>query len=244
MVEVSITGRHGQLPAHLAVPAGAGPWPGVVVTHEAFGLVDDVRRIADQLGDHGYLALAPDLFAWGKSRFACVRAAFRELAAGSGRMFDDLEAARGWLAARDDCTGRVGVIGFCMGGGFALLAAPGHEYGAASVNYGRVPTDAERVLAGSCPMVASYGGRDRSLRGHAERLEAALTSLGVEHDVKVYPEAGHSFLNRHQSALALVFSKLAGAGYHGPSAEDAWERILPFFDTHLGAGDARAEREA
>jgi carboxymethylenebutenolidase len=245
MAEVSIIGRHGELPAHLAAPAGAGPWPGVVVIHEAFGLVDDVRRIADQLADRGYLALAPDLFAWGKSRFACVRAAFRELAAGSGRMFDDLEAARGWLAARDDCTGRVGVIGFCMGGGFALMAAPKYEFGAASVNYGRVPSDAERVLAGSCPMVASYGGRDRSLRGHPERLEAALTSLGVEHDVKVYLEAGHSFLNRNQSTLALVFSKLAGAGYHGPSAEDAWERILPFFDTHLGSGEARAEeREA
>ena len=241
MAEVSITGRHGELPAHLAIPAGAGPWPGVVVIHEAFGLVDDMRRIADQFGDHGYLALAPDLFAWGKSRFACVRAALRELAEGSGRMFDDLEAARGWLAARDDCTGRVGVIGFCMGGGFALLAAPRYEFGAASVNYGRVPSDAERVLAGSCPMVASYGGRDRALRGHAERLEVALTSLGVEHDVKVYPEAGHSFLNRNQSSLGLVVSKLAGAGYHGPSAEDAWDRILPFFATHLGPGEASAE---
>jgi carboxymethylenebutenolidase len=136
MAEVSIAGRHGELPGHLAVPAAAGPWPGVVVIHEAFGLVDDVRRIADRFGDHGYLALAPNLFAWGNSRFACVRAAFRELSVGTGRMFDDLEAARGWLAARDDCTGRVGVIGFCMGGGFALLAAPRYEFGAASVNYG------------------------------------------------------------------------------------------------------------
>jgi carboxymethylenebutenolidase len=94
-------------------------------------------------------------------------------------------------------------------------------------------------------MVASYGGRDWTLRGHADRLRGALTSLGVEHDMKVYPEAGHSFLNRNQGALAFVFSKLAGAGYHEPSAEDAWERILPFFDTHLAADATRSEeREA
>jgi carboxymethylenebutenolidase len=242
MVDVSIAGRHGELPGYLATPAGAGPWPGMVVIHEAFGLNGDVRGIADRFAERGYLALAPDLFAWGKGRLACVRAAFRELSEGSGRMFDDLEAARGWLGGRADCTGRVGVIGFCMGGGFALLAAPRYGFGAASVNYGRVPSDAERVLAGACPMVASYGGRDRSLRGHAERLDGALTTLGVEHDVKVYPEAGHSFLNRNGGALAFVFSKLAGAGYHGPSADDAWDRILPFFDAHLGAADeARAE---
>ena len=165
-----------------------------------------------------------------------MHAAFRELNARAGRTFDEIDAARGRLASRADCTGRVGVIGFCMGGGFALLAAPRFGFGAASVNYGRVPDDAKRLLVGACPIVASYGGRDRGLRGHAERLERALHANGVEHDVKTYPDAGHSFLNQNRGALALVFSRVFGAGYDGPSAEDAWRRIFAFFDAYLGAG--------
>lgn len=225
----------GDLPGHLALPSGAGPWPGVVVIHEAFGFTEDIRRIADRLAEHGYLALAPNFFSRCGSTLACVRAAFREMMAGTGQTFDDIDAARGWLAGRADCTGRVGVIGFCMGGGFALLAAPRLRFGAASVNYGRVPDDAERMLAGACPIVASYGGRDRGLRGHAERLDRALRANGIERDVKTYPDAGHSFLNRNRGALAFVFSKVFGAGYHSPSAEDAWRRILAFFDAHLRA---------
>jgi carboxymethylenebutenolidase len=242
MAEVTFAAPRGELPGHLATPAAAGPWPGLVVIHEAFGLNDDLRGIADRLAEHGYLALAPDFFSGGGSKLACVRAAIRELNAGAGPTFDAIDAARRWLAERADCTGSVGVIGFCMGGGFALLAAPRYPFGAASVNYGRVPDDAERVLGGACPIVASYGGRDRGLRGHPERLERALTTLGVEHDLKVYPDAGHSFLNRNRGVAAFVLGKVFGVGYSGPSAEDAWRRILAFFGTHLRAGaEARPE---
>jgi carboxymethylenebutenolidase len=238
MAELRFPGPRGALRGHLATPSAGGPWPGVVVIHEAFGLTDDIKRIADRFAEHGYLALAPGFFPEGQSRLACVRAAFRELNAGAGPTFDALDAARAWLAGRDDCTGSVGVAGFCMGGGFALLAAPRSGFGAASVNYGRVPEDAERVLAGACPIVGSYGGKDRGLRGHGERLERALTKLGVDHDVKTYPDAGHSFLNHNSGGVAFVLSKVFGAGYHGPSAEDAWRRILAFFDAHLRTGAA------
>lgn len=123
-----------------------------------------------------------------------------------------------------------------MGGGYAMALAPGHGYAAASVNYGGCPNDAEQALAGACPIVGSYGGRDRSPLGRraAIRLEEALTTLGVEHDVKIYPEAGHGFMNDHDRAdqtLLLVFlAKVSGTRYHEDAARDARRRIVSFFD--------------
>ncbi len=222
----------GAVKAHLAVPpVGAGPWPGVVVLHEAFGLNDDIRQQADRLAAAGYLALAPDLYSAGGA-WRCVRATFRSLMAGHGKPFEDIEAARTWLGARDDCTGRIGVIGFCMGGGFALLTAA-RGFDASAPNYAHLPKDLDGALRGACPVVASYGAKDKTLRGTAATLESALARAGVEHDVHEYPDAGHSFLNRHDLGPGGALLRVAGIGYHEPSAQDAWGRILRFFDANL-----------
>jgi carboxymethylenebutenolidase len=221
----------GAAAAYLAIPVTPGPWPGVVVIHEAFGLNADIRRHADRLAGVGYLALAPDLLE-GKSWLRCIRAMFRQIAAGSGPAFELLDASRGWLAARPDCTGQTGVIGFCMGGGFALMCAPRDGYSAAAVNYGVVPSDAENALSGSCPVVGSYGGRDMMGVSHPERLKAALTALDVPHDVKVYPEAGHGFMSPRPAPLKPL-TALARLKYDQAAAEDAWQRIFAFFGTYL-----------
>ena len=222
-----------QLDAYLAVPAvGDGPWPGVVVLHEVFGLNDDTRQQADRLAAAGYLAVAPDLFTAG-GRLRCLRSTFAALLSGEGDVFGDIEASRAFLSRRQDCTGKVGVIGFCMGGGFALLSAT-RGFDVAAPNYGVLPKDPQEVLRGACPVVASYGKRDRGLPGAAAKLESALTGAGVEHDVHEYADAGHSFLNRHNAGPALsVLERVAGLSYHQPSAEDAWARILRFFARHL-----------
>ena len=216
---------------YLAIPEGDGPWPGVVVLPEVFGLTDDTRANADHLARAGYLAIAPAIYS-----LRCVRQAIRDLHARSGTTFRAIDYVRTWLAGREDCTGRVGVIGFCLGGGFALLAAP-RGFDAASVNYGEVPKEPAKVLAGACPVIASFGAKDPALRADPDapqRLEEALAELGVAHDVTTYPPpVGHSFLNRDVPAPLERIAKIAGFGYDAPAAEDAWSRIQAFFADHL-----------
>ncbi len=230
----------GKLPAYVSRPSEGGPWPGVVVIHDAFGVTTGAKRHVDSLARHGFLTACPSLFhAMAGGMITCVRAAMREVAARSGPMFDDVEATRGWLARQPGCSGKIGIIGFCMGGGFAIALAPTGKYGASSPNYGTVPDDAETFLKGSCPMVASYGAKDKRLRGSAERLEKLLTVNKVPHDVREYPSAGHGFMEDHEkSELPWLFVKLAplmGAGYDEPAANDAEKRVTAFFETHLRA---------
>jgi len=223
----------GDVKAHLAVPpVGAGPWPGVVVLHESFGLNDDIRQQADRLAAAGYLAVAPDLYSAGGA-WRCIRATFTALTRGHGKAFDDIEAARSWLAARGDCSGRVGVVGFCMGGGFALLTAA-RGFDASAPNYAHLPKDLDGALEGACPVVASFGGRDVATREVREKLPGQLDALGVPHDIKIYPDAGHSFYTRTPGVLGQLSARAPiYAHYHEASAQDAHRRIVAFFREHL-----------
>lgn len=230
-------GRDGVLPAALVLPAAEPPRPGVLVLHELWGLNTDIRAVAGRLAGEGYVALAPELYGPGRRR-ACVARAVRDLRRGGELGLGRASKAFRELYRRREVDGdRVGAIGFCKGGGFALLLGAREPVGAVSVNYGRVPERSEE-LEGICPVVASYGGRDRQFLAHADRLERFLSERGVPHDVKVYPEAGHSFLNRSvPPGLARMLRPLAVVGYRPEEAEDAWRRILAFFRDHLDVSE-------
>ncbi|MGV8885850.1 MAG: dienelactone hydrolase family protein [Microbacteriaceae bacterium] len=227
----------------LGIPSTPGPWPAVVVVHEAFGIDDEMRKQVVHLASLGYLTLMPDLYTAGGFR-KCIGATSRALRSGTGRAWADIESARVWLTERDDSTGALGIIGFCMGGGFALLAATGGygsaseeiAYQAASVNYGILP-DSLDSIENSCPVVASFGAKDRAVKDGAARLEAKYTQLGVAHDVKEYPEAGHAFMNEKMAGPLFVrpFLKLSGIGPNPDATVDAWKRIDAFFTEHLFA---------
>ncbi|HEX6030326.1 MAG TPA: dienelactone hydrolase family protein, partial [Tepidiformaceae bacterium] len=201
-----------------------------------FGLNRDIRDKCLRLAEMGYAALAPDLYDGRGPMPICIVRTMWSLTTGRGAAFDDLDAAREYLAARKEVDGsRIGVIGFCMGGGFALLYAARAPLGAAAVFYGRVPAD-RAAIERTCPIVASYGGKDPLVRGDSERLERYLEGLGIEHDVRLYPDATHSFMSDHKGLVAALTSwgplKVA---YNPEAADDSWRRVEAFFAQHLGA---------
>jgi len=218
----------------LAVPEGKGPFPAVVMVHEVFGIDDAMRSQITRLASAGYVVLMPDLFSRGGAR-KCLNATFRALTSGAGQAFDDVASAKHYLMSRDDVNDKTGVIGFCMGGGFALMLA-NRGYDAASVNYGMLPKDLDQVLGAACPIITSYGAKDGQLKGASAKLENTLTNLEIPHDVKEYPNSGHAFMNPHQAGgpfFGFILGKVMGAKPNPVDAEDAWKRIESFFAEHL-----------
>ena len=217
----------------LGIPAGSGPWPAVVVVHEVFGIEEQMRRQVAHLASLGYLAVMPDLYSDGGAR-RCLVATMKAMRSGTGRAYLDIEAARQWVRARPEANGAVGVIGFCMGGGFALMTASS-GFDAAASNYGILPQDPDDALDQACPVIGSYGATDSSLKGAAATLEKTLTRQNIVHDIKEYPNAGHAFMNEGPAG-PVWFRPLARVMKMGPNpdaAADAWQRVDAFFREHL-----------
>lgn len=232
MTTVVIDTPDGTIDALLDVPDGSGPWPGVVVIHDAIGYGADMAEISDHIADAGYLALTPNLYSRG-GRARCITRVFRELLTQRGRALDDILAARDHLKAMPECAGPVGIVGFCMGGQFALILSP-KGFAAAAPFYGTpLPRHLDETLDGTCPIVASFGARDPLGLGAATRLRRVVEHQNIAHDIKVYPGVGHSFANR-LPAQPLI--RIVGFGYNQAATADAWARVFAFFGEHLRPG--------
>lgn len=231
MPSIELDTPAGPFDALVDVPEGHGPWPGVVVVHDAIGYQPDKEAVSARIAAAGYLAITPNLYARG-GRARCITKVMRAALTKQGPAIEDLLAARDYLRDRPDSTGVVGIAGFCMGGQFALILSP-KGFGASAPFYGTpLPKNLEETLTGACPIVASFGARDPIGRGAPAKLNKAVQAHGIAADVKVYPNAGHSFANQLPAQSLL---RVTGFGYNEAVAEDAWSRVFDFFETHLRA---------
>ncbi len=225
--------RAERLEGYLALPDGepGSKRPGVVVVHEVFGLNDNIRGVADRLAGEGYAALAVDLFA-GRNRAVCMARLTNGMLTNSldHGGIRDLKASLGYLAGMTEVDdGRLGAIGFSLGGSLVnAWACTDDRLKAVASYYGMNPRSLEAVQH-SCPVVGSYPEKDFT-GAQARKLEEELQRRGVPHDIKVYPGARHSFFNEHRRRA-----------YDPASAEDSWRRTLEFFDLHIGR-DAPREK--
>lgn len=217
---------YGTLKAYVAKPATAtSQLPGVLVVHENRGLNPHIEDIARRLALEGYLAFAPDAltplggYPGDEDK---ARALFAQLDQGKTRQ--DFVAAAGALKAREDCNGRIGVVGFCYGGGIAhMLSSQLPDLAAAVPFYGNHPPveDAARVKA---PLLIHFAGVDERINAAWPAYEAALRAAGVRYTAYQYPATQHGFHNDTTPR------------FDANAAQLAWERTLGFFRQHLRAG--------
>ena len=208
---------------YLALPDENRPHPGVVVIHEAYGLNENIKDITRRFADAGYAALAVDLFT-GRIRAVCMARYMSGLLLGSVNRYgiDDLKSGLTFLAKLPQVDAqRMGAIGFCMGGGFAIAwACTDSRLKAIAPFYATNPRPLE-VAKRLCPVVGSYPENDFTA-GAGRKLERELTENNIKHDIKVYPGTRHSFFND------------TGRTYDADASADAWRRVVRFFRDQLG----------
>ncbi|HEX3321541.1 MAG TPA: dienelactone hydrolase family protein [Terriglobales bacterium] len=205
-------------------PAGNGPFPALVVIHEWWGLNDWVKEQASKLADQGYVTLALDLY---RGKVATSPDMAHELMRGvpDDRAGRDLHAAVEFLQSQSNVNKqRLGVIGWCMGGGYALNAALNEpNLKAAVINYGHLATDKAQLAKLNAAVLGIFGAKDRGIPvDDVNKFADALKQAGKKVEIKIYPDAGHAFENPNNKE-----------GYRGEDAADAWTRTVSFLAAQL-----------
>ncbi len=211
-------------PGYLAQPERPGPFPGVVVIQEWWGLDDHIKSVARRFADAGYAALAPDLY---RGRLADEPDEARKLAMTleQGQAIADIQSAVDYLASQPFVApNKIGVVGFCLGGGLAMLMAlQGHSVGAVVSFYGSgVDLSEQQIAHVSVPVLGLYGERDGGLPVEQVReWERRFQAAGKTNQMVIYPGAPHAFFNDTRSS------------YRADAADDAWRRTLAWFAEYL-----------
>src|SRR5437660_7343614 len=203
----------------LYVPAGKGPFPGLVVIHEWWGLNDWVKEQASKLADQGYAALAIDLY---RGKVATTPDEAHELMRGvpEDRAARDLHAAVEFLKSQKNVKkDSIGSIGWCMGGGYSLdVALQEPTLTAAVIHYGHLATDPEQLKKINAAILGIFGGQDRGIPvDDVKKFEQTLKQLRKNVEIVIYPKAGHALENPNNKA-----------GYRAEHAADAWKHTVDF----------------
>jgi carboxymethylenebutenolidase len=211
--------------SYLVWPETGGKHPAIIVIHEWWGLNDWVQQQAQHFADQGYIALAVDLY---RGQVATTPDDAHILMRGlpDDRGLRDLEAAFTYLSSRPDVErNKIGAIGWCMGGGWAIKFAEDQpKLAAFVVNYGSLPTDPAIVAKIRAPMLGNFGAEDKGIPPEAvHAFEAKMKAAGKSADIKIYEGAGHAFQNPNNTE-----------GYRKEATEDANKRIDTFFGKQLG----------
>jgi carboxymethylenebutenolidase len=217
-----------QLDGYIARPEGDGPFPGIIVIHEILGLNENMKDITRRFAGQGYVALAVNLFA-GRNRAICM---FRVMAGlllnplhNSG--VHDLKAALTFLSEQSGVdASRLGAVGYCLGGSFAVAWACTDERLQVIAPYYAANPRPLKAVARLCPVVGSYPDKDFTTSA-GQKLDVALDHYQVPHDIKIYPGAKHSFFNDTIE------------NYNESAAQDSWRRVLAFFEERLNANADR-----
>ena len=209
---------------YLAVPGTPGKHPALIVIHEWWGLVPRVKEQTRKFAAAGFVALAVDLY---RGQTATTPAGARRLmmALPPERAMQDLQAAFAYLESQPGVrAAKIGVVGWCFGGGWALrLAVHQPRLAACAVNYGELPTDPEQIQAIRCPVLGNFGALDPGITPAKVRaFEAAMKQAGKSINAKIYPGASHAFENPNNKM-----------GYRPEAAANAWKRMVAFFDQKL-----------
>jgi carboxymethylenebutenolidase len=209
---------------YIARPAGAGPWPVLIVIPEWWGLDEQTKSIVDRFAKIGYLSFAPDLYHGESAQLgdnagasALVQKYGGEAPAALYKLFDALRN-------HPDCTGKVGSVGFCFGGRMSLAVGLGRPVDAICMFYGGGMQQLfNRLEELRAPVLGLFGDKDQSIPvGTVEQFDSLLDQVGVEHEIVIYPNSGHAF-----------FRDLDPSVYRPEAAKDAWERVTKFFAKHL-----------
>ena len=214
---------NGSIKGYLVRPAAGSKYPAVLVVHENRGLNPYVEDVARRLGTANFMAFAPDgLTSLGGYPGDDEKGGEMFGKVDRNKMTEDFVAAAAWLKARPDCTGKLGAVGFCFGGGIVntLAVRMGADLSAAVPFYGGPPTDAE-VAKIKAPVLAHHGELDTRLAASWPAYAAALEANKIPHEGYIYPKANHGFHNDTTPR------------YDEAAAKQAWERTLGWFNKYL-----------
>lgn len=230
--EVTIQTLDGHMPAFVCKPTGTSRLPAVLLLMEAFGLTTHIREVAIRIAKEGYVVMVPDLYyreqpglTFGYDEVAQGMAAMYRLDFGQP-VEQDLEAAIAFLKSHSSVDrNRIGVTGFCLGGGLTFLAACrfSADIAAAAPFYGMVLDEwIEAVKDITVPVMLFFGGQDPFIgRDRIQQIDARFRELGKSYSLKVYADANHGFFCHERDT------------YHPAAAKAAWDELTRFFRRHL-----------